>query len=132
MPSDASREWTIGELAKATGVTVRTLRHYDQLALLSPAGRSTSGRRRYGASELGRLYQILSLRSLGFSLSAIASLLDNDGGTNLVLLAQDQLKHVTDQLDRYQDLHRRITTLVEALGQAHAPPTHDAQDIRKV
>jgi len=132
MSSDASREWTIGELAKATGVTVRTLRHYDQLALLSPAGRSTSGRRRYGASELGRLYQILSLRSLGFSLSAIASLLDNDGGTNLVLLAQDQLKHVTDQLDRYQDLHRRLTKLVEALGQVQAPPTDQLLEILEV
>ena len=132
MPSDASREWTIGELAKATGVTVRTLRHYDQVALLSPAGRSASGRRRYGAAELGRLYQILSLRSLGFALSAIASLLDKHGDTNLLLLAQDQLKHVTNQLDRYQDLRRRLTKLVETLEQVQAPPTDQLLEILEV
>jgi len=116
--SEESRDWTIGELAKATGVTVRTLRHYDQVALLRPSRRVPSGHRRYGASEVSRLYQILSLRSLGLSLTAISSLLDAANPTSLLRVAQDQLEHVAGQLDNYRDLRRRLAKLVAVLEQA--------------
>jgi len=76
--SDVAREWTIGEMAKAARVTVRTLHHYDRLRLLVPSSRSMSGHRRYRVAEVHRLYRILSLRSLGFPLSAISELLDPD------------------------------------------------------
>jgi cob(I)alamin adenosyltransferase len=116
--SEETRDWSIGELAKATGVTVRTLRHYDQLTLLRPSRRAPSGRRRYDASDAARLYQILSLRSLGLSLTAIASLLDAGDPTSLLRVAQDQLEHVSIQLDRYRDLRRRLAKLVAVLDQA--------------
>jgi cob(I)alamin adenosyltransferase len=115
--TEEPRDWTIGELAKATGVTVRTLRHYDQLTLLRPSRRASGGHRRYGASDVSRLYQILSLRSLGLSLAAIASLLDPANPTTLRSVAQDQLEHVSAQLDNYRDLRRRLAKLVAVLEQ---------------
>lgn len=67
----------IGELAKRTGVTVRTLHHYDQIGLLVPTGRSEAGHRRYSAQDVARLQQIVGLKQLGFRLlEEIKGLLD--------------------------------------------------------
>jgi DNA-binding transcriptional MerR regulator len=67
----------IQEFAKLGGVTVRALRHYDRLKLLSPAHRSDRGYRLYCHDDLGRLERILALRYLGLSLHEIASLLND-------------------------------------------------------
>ncbi len=72
---DTSR-WKVGELATRAGVSVRTLHHYDRIGLLSPARRSESGYRLYGALDVARLQQIRSLCALGFSLEEIRELLD--------------------------------------------------------
>ena len=69
--------WKIGELARRTGLTVRTLHHYDEIGLLSPAERSDGGHRVYDEADVQRLYRIVSLRSLGFPLDAIAQALDS-------------------------------------------------------
>ena len=70
--------WKIGELARRTGLTVRTLHHYDEIGLLSPAERSDGGHRVYDEAGVQRLYRIVSLRSLGFPLDAIAQALDSE------------------------------------------------------
>ena len=49
----------VGEVAALAGVTVRTLHHYDRIGLLSPSGRTSSGYRQYGPSDLDRLHQVL-------------------------------------------------------------------------
>ena len=59
---------TVGEAAKKMGVTVRTLQYYDKEGLLSPSAESEGGRRLYTDKDLITLHQILSLKSLGFSL----------------------------------------------------------------
>jgi DNA-binding transcriptional MerR regulator len=67
--------WKVGELAGRTGLTLRTLHHYDRIGLLSPCGRTGSnhgaGHRLYTAADVARLQQILSLKMLGFSLEQI-------------------------------------------------------------
>jgi len=68
---------TVGRLAKLAGVTVRTLHHYDEIGLLSPHGRTTSGYRVYSEGDLERLQQILFYRELGFPLEQIATILDD-------------------------------------------------------
>lgn len=78
---ESERQWTIGEIAGVAGVTVRTLRHYDQLGLLEPAERSHGGHRRYAVSDVQRLYRILALRRLGFSLAEIGGLVDAEVGS---------------------------------------------------
>jgi MerR family transcriptional regulator, thiopeptide resistance regulator len=73
-----AREWAIRDVARATGLTSRTLRHYEQIGLLTPSRVAGTGYRYYGAAELSRLYRILSLRALGLPLPAIDSALATD------------------------------------------------------
>jgi DNA-binding transcriptional MerR regulator len=58
----------VGELAKRTGLTIRTLHHYDEIGLVKPSSHTESGHRLYTAGDLARLQQVLSLRQIGFSL----------------------------------------------------------------
>ncbi|MGH2411250.1 MAG: MerR family transcriptional regulator [Chloroflexota bacterium] len=67
--------YKVGEFAELTGVSIRTLHHYDRLGLLRPASRSEAGYRFYAAADLLRLQQILTLRYLGFSLASIGEIL---------------------------------------------------------
>ncbi len=66
----------VGELARRTGLTVRTLHHYDEVGLLRPSLRAESGHRLYTARDVARLQQVLSLRALGFSLEETRACLD--------------------------------------------------------
>ena len=68
---------TVGELAKLTGVTVRTLHHYDELGLVRPSQRSDAGYRLYAQADVLRLQQVLLLRELGLPLGEIASVIDD-------------------------------------------------------
>ena len=69
---------SVSQVARRTGVTVRTLHHYEALGLLRPAARSAAGYRLYGEAELRRLQHIVSLKALGLSLDAIRTSLDAD------------------------------------------------------
>src|SRR5437868_15006110 len=69
----------VGELARRTGLTVRTLHHYDEIGLLHPSLRTESGHRLYTAADVARLQQITSLRQLGFSLEEIRGCLHRPG-----------------------------------------------------
>jgi DNA-binding transcriptional MerR regulator len=68
--------YRVGEFAVLTGVSVRTLHHYDRIGLLKPSARSAAGYRLYRAEDTLRLQQILTLRYLGFPLLRIRELLD--------------------------------------------------------
>src|SRR3954469_21965395 len=69
----------VGELASASGLTVRTLHHWDEIGLLRPAERSAAGHRRYSSAEVERLYRIVALRRLGLSLEQVEAALDVEG-----------------------------------------------------
>jgi DNA-binding transcriptional MerR regulator len=60
-----------------TGSTTKLLQHYERLGLLAPQ-RTTAGYRRYSPADLGRVHQLLAVKSLGLSLQTIKSLLDGD------------------------------------------------------
>lgn len=70
--------FTIGEFGKRTTTTVRTLRYYEELGLLTPTKKNESGHRLYGSKDLGRLQKIQSLKFLGYSLQEIKNLIDNE------------------------------------------------------
>ncbi|EER61125.1 transcriptional regulator, MerR family [Acidovorax delafieldii 2AN] len=69
----------VGELARCTGLTVRTLHHYDEIGLLTPSGRSDTGYRLYSQADVQRLHGIQALRLLGLPLGDIAGLLAGEG-----------------------------------------------------
>ena len=80
-------QYSVKQLAKLAGITVRTLHHYDRIGLLKPAHRAASKYRYYGQAELLRLQQILFYRELDFTLSEIAGMLDDPGFDLLGALA---------------------------------------------
>ena len=94
LPPMTNGHWTIGELAKRTGISVRTLHHYDDVGLVSPSHRTVSGHRLYGREEVVRLQQLLSLRQMGFSLVEIRELLARSDfdARGVVLTHIDRLK----------------------------------------
>ncbi|MBT1003068.1 MerR family transcriptional regulator [Paenarthrobacter sp. DKR-5] len=66
----------IGELAEKTGLSLRTIRHYDEIGLLPATTRSEGGFRVYTDADLARLLVIRSMKPLGFSLDEMAELLE--------------------------------------------------------
>lgn len=98
---------TVGEAARKTGVTVRTLQYYDKEGLLSPSAESEGERRLYTDKDLVILHQIISLKSLGFSLDDIKQ--------RLVSLETpaDVANALTEQAD---DIRRKIEQLKASLS----------------
>jgi MerR family transcriptional regulator, repressor of the yfmOP operon len=70
-------EWRIGEVAKLTGVTPRTLRYWEELELLQPSGYRASGERLYSPADVARVTRIRNLQELlGFSLAEVRTVLN--------------------------------------------------------
>ncbi|MEM1115425.1 MAG: MerR family transcriptional regulator [Bacteroidota bacterium] len=103
----------VGQLAARAGVTVRALHHYEAAGLLAP-DRTPTGHRRYGAAEVERLQQIVSLRSLGLGLDAIRRTLDAPGFDPAAVVAQQRAVLAAD-LDRLGALDRRLGDLERLL-----------------
>jgi cob(I)alamin adenosyltransferase len=112
---DSERDWSIGELADAAGVSPRTLRHYESEGLLEPRERSDGGHRRYGEDELKRLHRILALRQLGFGLQVIGSLLAADNRETLVEATRQQLQRVEIDIEVATRLRVRLRELLRQL-----------------
>ena len=106
--------WKIGELARRTGLTVRSLHHYDEIGLLSPAERSDGGHRVYDEADVQRLYRIVSLRSLGFPLDAIAQALDSRAFDPKAAV-DDHLRRLEAQIAQEQQLLDKLRTLRQRL-----------------
>lgn len=108
---------TTGEFARRAEVTVRTLRYYDREGLLRPRGRARGGRRLYGARELVRLQQVLTLKFLGFPLVEIGRILATpDFDLARALAAQRQL--VDERLARMQRIIRALDRAQTSLAGA--------------
>ena len=102
------RTWSTPEVVKLTGVTARTLRHYDAIGLLEPAATGHGGLRHYGHAELLRLQRILLLKRLDLPLAAIAEILEGD------LDEAEALKHHLAQLREESVRLDQLTSTVEA------------------
>jgi DNA-binding transcriptional MerR regulator len=108
--------WSIGALARLTGLTVRTLYHYDELGLLRPSERRRSGHRRYTERDLHRLYQILLLRRLGMPLAEINTVLaDPEDSTPLREVLARRLDELDDEVWRLTVLRRQTRDLLDQL-----------------
>ncbi|WP_173068112.1 MerR family transcriptional regulator [Phytohabitans houttuyneae] len=117
---DDERSWRVGELAAATGLTVRALHHFDEIGLVRPAARTAAGHRLYTPPDVRRLYRVLALRQLGVPLAEIGAALD--GGVDDVEQAvRAQLGQVDEHLVRLRDLRRRLDALLRARAEAGQP-----------
>jgi MerR family transcriptional regulator, thiopeptide resistance regulator len=77
-----AKDYTVGAVAELTGVSVRTLHHYDETGLLQPSGRNAAGYRLYSPLDLQLLQRVLFYRELGFGLDTIAVIVDDPGSTD--------------------------------------------------
>jgi DNA-binding transcriptional MerR regulator len=105
--------WSIAQVARMSGVTSRTLRHYDDIGLLRPAYTDDSGRRHYERHELVRLQQILVLRELGVGLDRIAEVLA--GATSQAEALRLHRKWLLEERDRLDRLAATVTRTIEEL-----------------
>jgi DNA-binding transcriptional MerR regulator len=106
--------FSVGQVARLAGVTVRTLHHYDEIGLLTPGERTRAGYRRYTDADLVRLQHILLYRELGFPLEEIAVILDEPH--------TDELTHLRRQhelLTRRAQHLQQVIAAVERAMQAH-------------
>ena len=109
--------WKVGELARETGLTVRTLHHWDEIGLLRPSRRTASGHRLYGEADLERLQRITSLRQLGFALEQIRDLLDRRGMPAREIVAL-HLSRVREQMSVQRTLCERLERIARHLDAA--------------
>ncbi len=114
----------VGELARRTGLSVRTLHHYDEIGLLSPARRTATGHRLYGRGEIQRLQQIRSLRQLGFSLVEIRECLDGRGYT-LERVVDLHVAVLDEQIDQQRRLRTRLEMLAGYLRSSEPVPVEE-------
>jgi len=114
----------VGDVAKATGLTVRTLHHYDELGLLRPSGRTQAGHRYYLPKDLQRLQCIVSLRSLSLSLEQIGESLDQPQFEMLPVLDQ-HLQALDARIVEQQKLRERIAWLAGRLRNDEDITVHD-------
>jgi DNA-binding transcriptional MerR regulator len=111
------RSWKVGELAKQTGMTVRTLHHYDEIGLLSPSHRTAAGHRLYAEGDVARLQQVASLRSLGFPLEEIRDVLNQQRLSPLEIVRM-HAQRMREQVKSQQRLVERLDALAAGLSEA--------------
>ena len=121
-------QYTTGELAKACGITVRTVQFYDRRGILAPSALTEGGRRLYSDDDLKKMKIVCFLRNTGLSLDTIGQLLkeEDPGSVVSVMLQQqkqvlkDEVAQRQDQLDRLETLERELKTVssfsIETIG----------------
>jgi MerR family transcriptional regulator, thiopeptide resistance regulator len=120
-----------GELARATGITVRTLHHYDRLGLLVPSSHTAGGHRCYTPDDVRRLHRILALRSFGLSLTEIAQTLDAAAEDARDLIRR-QLAVAEERVHQAQQLRFRLLDVLAALEEMSQPSTTELIDLIEV
>lgn len=114
------QHWKVGDLAKLTGLTVRTLRFYDQIGLFSPSGHSDSGHRLYNEADIEQLHQILSLKDLGLSLKEIQSVLKGHTYTPSDLV-DIQIERIRKNILTQQKLLAELERVAELMNRQESP-----------
>ncbi|MET7832092.1 MerR family transcriptional regulator [Micromonospora sediminicola] len=105
--------YTVGQVARAARVTVRTLHHYDEIGLLRPSGRTPAGYRRYDDRDLDRLQLIRYYRELGFPLDEIAEILDDPTADPAAHLRR-QHELLSGRIGKLQEMVAAIERAMEA------------------
>src|SRR5437588_3592027 len=126
--SDSRAGRKVGELAAATGLTVRTLHHYEEIGLLVSSDRSDAGHRLYADADVERLYRISLLRRLGLPLGEIGRALD-DPAWSLRAAMATHLRELERRLEVEGRLRGRLAQLLDAMGPSEGPLTNDLLEV---
>ena len=112
-------EFLIGDLAKATGTSPESIRHYEKIGLMNPPARSAANRRVYDQAAMDRLRFIRHSRELGFALDDIRILLDLSDHPNRDCAEADEiasarLAEVTSRIARLEALKKELERMIGA------------------
>lgn len=105
--------WSIAEVARMSGVTSRTLRHYHEIGLLEPARIGGNGYRHYEEDQLLRLQQILVLREMGLGLAEIKEIVDRH--TDPLAALREHHQRVLQERDRLDAVARMVARTITEL-----------------
>lgn len=114
-------EVAIGDVARMSGITARTLRHYEAIGLLIPSSVGDNGYRRYGDTELLRLQRILVLKALGLSLPEIAALLDEQ--RDEVEALREHHERLVAERDRLDAMAATVARTIRELSEREGSAT---------
>ncbi len=118
------REYTVQQLAKMAGVSVRTLHHYDQIGLLKPSSRSRAKYRYYTERELFRLQQILFFKELEVPLAEIAKILD-DPSFDPVVALKTHRRLIEERIQRLTTLLATVDKTIRELKGEKKMKSHE-------
>jgi MerR family copper efflux transcriptional regulator len=121
---DTSTTEHIGAVAERTGLSLRTLRHWDEVGLVTPSGRSDGGFRLYTETDVERILLVRRMKPLGFSLDEMAELLDVADrlaagqviGADDVVLRDRLDQFVATARERRADLARKLDMADELIA----------------
>ena len=127
-PGQSARTLTIGNLARAAGVNVETIRYYQRIALIEEPVKPVHGYRLYPTSAIDRVRFIKRGQELGFSLKEITDLLSlNDGDCNEVrTIAEHKHKVIQQRIDDLNTIQRELTDLITACKNNSSEKDHCA------
>lgn len=114
----------IGELARRTGITVRTLHHYHEIGLLVPSFHSQGEHRSYSRADLARLQQIKSLQALGLTLNEIRKILDRPDHSPLETI-EKHIERIDGEIEQGRRLRARLEHAARLLRSARELSTQD-------
>lgn len=119
---------TVGELARAADISVRTLHHYDELGLVAASNRSEGGYRLYGPEAVDRLQEVLFFRELGFGLEAIKDIVNGPDYERADVLAR-QRRLIEGRAERLLDMMESLDKAIEAERQGIEMSTDEKLEI---
>lgn len=106
------KQWTTGEVAKQRNISVRTLRYYDQIDLLTPSFKDDHGKRYYSEEDLLRLQKIMILKSLSLSLEDIREILEKYTYKQILI---SHYNYLQEQLAQLQTNISHTTSLINMI-----------------
>ncbi len=121
----SEKKYTSGEIASATGLTIRTIQHYDNIGLLPSSGRTEGGRRYYTQEDLIRLEQIVFYKSLDFSLDQIKEqLLIKPNTKELLEMFKNQQLLLLQRMEHLHTSFATIGIMSNMIEAGKEPPFH--------
>lgn len=121
-------EMKVGELARRSGVSIRTLHYYEEIGLLEPHRRTAAGHRLYAEAEILRLQQVRSLVQLGFSLEEVHRCFEQpDYSPEQVLHLQ--MARLDEEIEQQRRLRQRLGTVTGRLQAAEKVSADELLDV---
>ncbi|WP_167132838.1 MerR family transcriptional regulator [Paramicrobacterium chengjingii] len=116
---------TVGSVAQRTGITVRTLHHWESVGLVTASERSSAGYRLYTTADVARIHRVLIYRELGLPLERIREVLGSGAALTAATL-RGQREQLADHIDELQRMHHALSRMIDTVD-AGLPLTADEQ-----